>query len=105
MSQKMEYPLFVYRKTNKRREDGSKFDTLLVNDESELIAAIAGGWFSTVVEALEGKKQIIVNEVEDDDSPPTREELKSKALELGIKFDGRTSDRNLAALIAEALGE
>ena len=39
------------------------------------------------------------------DAPPTREELTAKADELGIKFDGRTPDKKLSLLIAQALGE
>lgn len=31
----------------------------------------------------------------------TREDLEAKATELGIKFDGRTSDKKLSALIAD----
>lgn len=38
------------------------------------------------------------------DAPPTREEMAIKARELGIKFDGRTSDKKLSLLIATALG-
>jgi ribosomal protein L32E len=38
------------------------------------------------------------------DAPPTREEMTIKARELGIKFDGRTSDKKLGSLIATALG-
>lgn len=36
-------------------------------------------------------------------APPTRAELEQKANELGIKFDGRTTDKKLAAKIAEAV--
>jgi hypothetical protein len=38
-----------------------------------------------------------------DDAPPTRAELEAKAAEMGLKFDGRTSDRKLAQAIADAL--
>jgi len=38
------------------------------------------------------------------ESAPTREEMAIKARELGIKFDGRTSDKKLSLLIATALG-
>ena len=34
-----------------------------------------------------------------DNSPPTRAELEQKATELGIKIDGRWSDRRLLAEI------
>ena len=38
-----------------------------------------------------------------DDAPPTREELEAKARELGVKFNGRTSDKALAAKIQSTL--
>ena len=38
------------------------------------------------------------------ESAPTREEMSIKARELGIKFDGRTSDKKLNLLIETALG-
>ena len=44
-------------------------------------------------------------EVPDDNASPTREELEQKATELGIKFDGRTSDKRLLARIEAALKE
>lgn len=43
--------------------------------------------------------------VEIDNAPPTRAEMEAKATELGIKFDGRSSDKTLLAKIEEALGE
>jgi hypothetical protein len=39
-----------------------------------------------------------------EDTPPTRTELETKAIELGIKFDGRTKDKKLGQLIEEKLG-
>lgn len=41
--------------------------------------------------------------VPDENAPPTREELEAKATELGIPFNGRTSDKKLSGLIATAL--
>lgn len=41
--------------------------------------------------------------VPDENAPPTREELETKATELGIPFNGRTSDKKLSGLIATAL--
>jgi hypothetical protein len=40
---------------------------------------------------------------EDDDAPPTRAELQAQATKLGIKFDGRTSDKTLLAKIDAAM--
>jgi hypothetical protein len=52
-----------------------------------------------IVEVTEVAETII-----ESDAPPTREEMAIKARELGIKFDGRTSDKKLSLLIATALG-
>jgi hypothetical protein len=52
----------------------------------------------------EQKAAEIADHAHDDDSaPPTRKELEGMASELGIKFDGRTSDRKLAKAIDDAL--
>ena len=40
----------------------------------------------------------------DVDAPATRQEMETKARELGIKFDGRTPDKKLSSLIASAIG-
>lgn len=45
----------------------------------------------------------VENTVLDENAPPTREELEAKATELGIPFNGRTSDKKLSGLIATAL--
>jgi hypothetical protein len=37
----------------------------------------------------------------EEDKPPTRDELEQMAKDLEIKFDGRTSDKKLLALIGE----
>jgi hypothetical protein len=45
----------------------------------------------------------VPEEVPQDDAPVTREELEAKATELGIPFNGRTSNKKLSGLIATAL--
>jgi ribosomal protein L32E len=54
-----------------------------------------------VIEAAEP-----INEIAEpiNESAPTRDEMAIKARELGIKFDGRTSDKKLSSLIETALG-
>lgn len=42
-------------------------------------------------------------EAKADEAPPTREELEAKALELGVSFDGRTTDAALLRRIGAAL--
>ena len=43
--------------------------------------------------------------VPDDNSPVTRDELEAKATELGIPFNGRTSNKKLTSLIETALAQ
>lgn len=100
------FPKFVYKKAAKSAGAMVPFDTLLVEGEEQQQAAISGGWFESVPEALAPKVEPVAEpEIPSDDAGPTREELEAKATELGLKFDGRTSDRKLGALISEALGE
>ena len=68
------------------------------------------GWFPSYEEAVAGKvaaKIIEAAEAFDDAidevSDPTRDELESKAKELGVSFNARTSDKKLAERIAQAL--
>jgi hypothetical protein len=42
-------------------------------------------------------------EVPEDDAPPTRAELEQQATLLGVKFDGRTTDKRLLERINEAM--
>jgi hypothetical protein len=104
----MEFPRLVYRSASVHvvAEDVEAYDMF-----------IADGWFSSVPEAMEGKQKAKAPEViqepeasqekdeqKEDDAPPTREEMEAKAQELGIRFDGRTRDAKLMALINEKLG-
>jgi len=43
--------------------------------------------------------------VPDDNAPVTRDELEAKATELGIPFNGRTSNKKLTSLIETALAQ
>ena len=62
-------------------------------------------------EQAEAEAQVAATVVEsepesvDDETAPTREELESKATELGIRFDGRTKDKKLGQLIQDRLSE
>lgn len=89
----MEFPRLVYK---------SAALHLLTKDEKEFDAAIADGWFATVPEALEPAKPVVSHETVDN-SPPTREELETKATELGIPFKGTWGDKKIAEAIAEKL--
>lgn len=75
--------------------------TCQVFADKDLASAIADGWVKTLAETVKPVQEEPVEP--EDNSPPSREELELKATDLGIKFDGRTSDKKLLALIEDAL--
>lgn len=91
-------PRLVYRNGGPYLRPGGSFDYKLVSTEQEHSDAMDNGWFDSMPEAIDGERAI-------DESAPTRAELEAKAAELDIKFDGRTTDRKLAAAIEAALTE
>ena len=91
------FPLMLYKPGTEYQLQEGRFDTLIVHDETEKDAAFARGWRLTTLDALNKAP------VPDDDAPATRDELETKAGELGIAFDGRTSDAKLAEKIAARL--
>lgn len=119
----MDYPAFVYRCPGAHfGPDGTTYDALGVNNDEQLRAALANGWAKSLLQAVEiylnsekGNESVVavcenvvVAESEeiaaaDDNISPTREELEQKATEIGIKFDGRTTDRKLLERIEEVL--
>ena len=90
----MEYPRLVYRCPVR----GAAFSHKAVADDAERTAALADGWFDSVPEAIAGVSAAM------DNAPPTRTELEQKAGQLGIRFDRKTTDKALMALISEATG-
>ena len=111
-----EFPCFVYKGKGKHQGNGGTFDLLVVQNSEELSQKLSEGWFLNHGEAIEASKSKsfaatpVSKPVEpvsepsvDDNAPVTRKELEIKATELGIKFDGRYSDKRLSQLIEEAL--
>lgn len=105
----MNYPRNVYKSPGSHDCQGGSFDFMSVNDKEEHDIAIIDGWHDSIPDALEGKKSATtVNAdqvVEDDNAPPTRDEMIAKAKEIGIKVDGRWSDERLMQEIESKLGD
>lgn len=82
-----------------------KWDNGMTFDWKNIPAGdIPEGWHRTVFDAHDAMvKADQSKEDPKENEPPTRSEMEQKATELGLKFDGRTSDRKLAAMIQEAL--
>lgn len=117
----MEYPALVYRCPGAHfGPNGTTYDSIGVKDDAQLAVALADGWAESLVKAVEiylgASDEPVADSVPDVDSsaakeisevdeqnPPNREELEQKANELGIKFDGRTTDRKLLEKINEVL--
>lgn len=104
-------PTIVYKPSGPYQRQGGTFDYKGVNTQDELDAAIESGWHESFAEMLEPKAKVVETQTPEpepepaNDAAPTRAELEQKATELGLKFDGRTSDKKLGELIDEALKE
>lgn len=93
---------------------GGHFDYTIVEEEG-IEAAKAAGWHLTTPEAKDAHEAALIAAAKtkedehlallslgDATKPPTRDELKQKATELGLLFHPNTGDEKLAALIAAA---
>lgn len=96
----MSFPTIVYKCPGDHHRAGGTYSYRGAKDAQALSVLVAEGWFLTLPEAIEGKAA----EAEDN-SAPTRKELEAKAIELGIKFDGRTTDKSLGEKIDLAIAE
>lgn len=99
----MEFPRLVYKCPGPHSRQGGTYDYAVVNNEGEHAAQLEAGWFNSMPEAIEGKAVQVDEPAQEEDPAPTRAELEEKAKELGIAFDGRTSDAKLLAKITEEL--
>lgn len=105
------FPMMIYKTDGPHEIHGGQFDYIIVDSDEELDSAISLGWSLTTDAAVEHeaqRKMIAALPLAPDvpmDAPPTRDELERKAAELGIAFDGRTTDAKLAGKIASATKE
>ena len=97
-----EFPALVYKVPGKHVRPYGTYDFEGVNNAEELQAKLKEGWFWSLSEAIESENKEETAK-EDDTTPASRQELEEKATELGIKFDGRFSDKKIAQLIESAL--
>lgn len=108
-----EFPRMLYRAGGTEEIHGGKFSTLTVRDAGEQADALTKGWHLTTPEAVDAEKDAVKaagsgstgDTSTADNAPPTRDEMKAKATEMGLEFAGNISNANLAALIADALAK
>jgi len=99
-----DFPRLVYKAEGKYIRPNGTYDFAGVLNEEQYNQKLSEGWFDSLESAIEAKTAVS-EPVSDDNAPPTRKELETKATELGIKFDGRFSDKKIAQLIDEALAK
>ena len=101
-----DFPTIVYRTPGPHKKPrGKTYAYRGAEDKAAFDALIAKGWSASYEEAvskLDKKPKAKAVEI-DEVSGPTREELESKAKELGVSFNSRTSDITLSDRITAAL--
>jgi hypothetical protein len=110
MNRNPDFPRMIYQVGDQEAMHGSHFNYMTVEDQDTLDALLSMGWHMTTEEAKNAAivlPEPVTGAIDtvDEDSEPTRAELEMKANELGIKFDGRTTDRKLNTLIIDKLAE
>lgn len=106
----MTYPKHLYRAGGIYGNAPRSFSVIGCADAGQEAALLAQGWFLSVEDAYAPTtaKEVIqtaeaLEDMVDDMSPATRDELEQKARELGLPFNARTKDGVLAKRIADAI--
>jgi len=98
----MKYPRFVFRNGGLVERAGGTYSQEIVKGENEHRAALVAGWFDSIQDAIDAKQESEFPGSGSDEMP-TREEMKRQIESLGLKFDGRMSDKNILAMIDLAM--
>lgn len=98
-----QFPTLVYKGEGQHSRAGGTYDFAAANDQEDLDAKLADGWFTTLPEAIDAHDNPAI--AKPDNTPPTRAELETKAKELGILFGKKTTDVELGASITKALAK
>lgn len=105
-----QFPRMLYKHGGPEQIHGGQFHTLVAQDQDQQDAALAKGWHLTTPDAVEAVKGTTAGGTgqtgdQQDDAPPTREEMKAKAAELGLAYPHNISNVKLAELIDAALAK
>ena len=98
-----QFPTLVYKGKGQHSRAGGTYDYTAATDQTDLDAKLADGWFATLPEAIDAHDNPVAKS--DDLAPPTRKELETKAKELAVKFNHKTTDAELSAAITAALAK
>ena len=102
-----DFPTIMYRTPGPHKKPrGKTYAYKGAADRAEFDALLGRGWFPSYEDAVVGKIVAAVEALDDAldvVTPATRDELETKAKELGVSFNARTSDKTIAERIASAL--
>jgi len=94
------FPRLVFRSPGSHQCQGGTYAYASMADQNEFDAHLADGWHATLPDALAPPAP---KEIAPLDAPPTRDELKRKAAELGLIYAPNITDAKLANMIDAAL--
>jgi hypothetical protein len=95
----MEFPRIIYRSGGSWALESGMYSVRQVESAEELQAAQADGWH---LDQYAAKAAADAPAEPAAPAEPTRADLEAQATAKGLKFDGRTTDKKLAAMIAAA---
>lgn len=105
-----EFPRMLYRQPGAEPIHGDLFASCVVADAHAQEAALSGGWHLTTTDAKtahDAAKEPAARPLSSSssalDAPPTRAEMEQMAAKIGMKVDGRWSDKKLGEMIAAHL--
>lgn len=103
----MEFPRLMFRSPGPEQCQGGSYSHKLVHDEEQFSEGLKDGFYGTLPEALAPAPVIISVKLAepDDNAPPTSDELRAKAKELGLVFKRNATDDEIGKLISAKLAE
>lgn len=101
---KVPYSDIVYRVPGPHAaHNGQTYEYAPVTSKEDHAQKLKDGWSDSLVEAVEGKVKDAKVGKKSEDTPPTRDEAKAKADELGIKYPSNITTVKLIGLVEEKL--
>lgn len=106
----MKFPRLMFRSPGPEQCLGGTYAHKLAQDSDEYAAQLQEGWHGTLPEALAPAPVIVPVVVPKEpepavDAPPTSEEIRRKAQELGLKVHHKASDATVLAMVTARLAE
>lgn len=101
-----QFPQALYKFGGVEKLEDGDYTSKLAHDAADLESSLADGWHETTAAAKAAHIESNQGETSLTDAGPERDgraELEKQAIDLGLKFDARTSDKKLRERIDEAM--